>query len=74
MPIIIIIALAVALKLLEVWKFVDLSWWYIVGLMGVAFIWFEFVEKIFGLDKRKAHNVDAQRRKDRVKQTFTKKK
>ena len=74
MPIIIIIALAVALKLLEVWKFADLSWWYIVGLMGVAFIWFEFVEKIFGLDKRKAHNVDAQRRKDRVKQTFTNKK
>ena len=74
MPIIIIIALAVALKLLEVWKFADLSWWYIVGLMGVAFIWFEFVEKIFGLDKRKAHNVDAQRRKDRVKQTFNKKK
>ena len=74
MPLIIIIALAVALKLLEVWKFADLSWWYIVGLMGVAFIWFEFVEKIFGLDKRKAHNVDAQRRKDRVKQTFEKKK
>ena len=74
MPIIIIIALAVALKLLEVWKFADLSWWYIVGLMGLAFIWFEFVEKIFGLDKRKAHNVDAQRRKDRVKQTFTNKK
>ncbi len=74
MPIIIIIALAVALKLLEVWKFADLSWWYIVGLMGVAFIWFEFVEKIFGLDKRKAHNVDAQRRKDRVKQTFNNKK
>ena len=74
MPIIIIIALAVALKLLEVWKFADLSWWYIVGLMGVAFIWFEFIEKILGLDKRKAHNVDAQRRKDRVKATFQKKK
>ena len=74
MPLIIIIALAVGLKLLDVWKFADLSWWYIVGLMGVAFIWFEFVEKIFGLDKRKAHNVDAQRRKDRVKQTFNKKK
>ena len=74
MPLIIIIALAVALKLLEVWKFADLSWWYIVGLMGVAFIWFEFIEKILGLDKRKAHNVDAQRRKDRVKATFQKKK
>ena len=70
MPIILLIIALVALKYFEVWKFADLSWWWIVGVMGVAFLWFEFVEPMLGLDKRKAHNVDEQRRKDRVKKSF----
>jgi len=74
MPLIIIIALLVGLRYFEVWRFAELSWWWIVGAMALAFIWFEFIEKIFGLDKKKAHNVDAQRRKDRVKQAFDKRK
>ncbi|MDP3672532.1 MAG: TIGR04438 family Trp-rich protein [Telluria sp.] len=74
MPLIIIIVLLVGLRYFEVWRFADISWWYIVGLMVFAFIWFEFIEKILGLDKRKAHNVDEQRRKDRVKQNFEKRK
>ncbi|MDB5910289.1 MAG: hypothetical protein JWP34_4403 [Massilia sp.] len=74
MPLIIIIAALVGLRYFEVWKFADLSWWWIVGLMVFAFIWFEFIEKMLGLDKRKEHNVDEQRRKDRVKQAFDKKK
>jgi small Trp-rich protein len=74
MPFIIIIAALVGLRYFEVWKFADLSWWWITGLMVFAFIWFEFIEKMLGLDKRKEHNVDEQRRKDRVKQAFEKKK
>jgi small Trp-rich protein len=74
MPLIILIAALVGLRYFEVWKFAELSWWWIVGLMFFAFIWFEFIEKILGLDKKKAHNVDEQRRKDRVKQSFEKKK
>lgn len=70
MPIILLIIALVALKYFEVWKFAELSWWWIVGLMGVAFVWFEFIEPILGLDKRKAHNVDEQRRKERVKKSF----
>lgn len=70
MPIILLIIALVALKYFEVWKFAELSWWWIVGTMGVAFIWFEIIEPMLGLDKRKAHNVDEQRRKDRVKKTF----
>jgi len=70
MPIILLIIALVALKYFEVWKFADLSWWWIVAVMGVAFAWFEFVEPMLGLDKRKAHNVDEQRRKDRVKKSF----
>lgn len=72
MPIIILIAALIGLRYFEVWKFADMSWWWVILLMGVAFIWFEFIEKIFGLDKKKAHNVDEERRKARVKEAFDK--
>lgn len=72
MPMIIVILLLVILRYFEVWRFAELSWWWIVGLMLFAFIWFEFLEKLLGLDKRKVHNEDERRRKERVKQTFDK--
>ena len=55
MPLILLIVALVALRGFEVWRFADLSWWYIVGLMVLAFIWFEFIEKMLGLDKKKEH-------------------
>jgi small Trp-rich protein len=70
MPIILVIIALVALKYFEIWKFADLSWWWIAAVMGVAFVWFEIVEPILGLDKRKAHNEDERRRKERVKKNF----
>ena len=74
MPLIILIAALVGLRYFEVWKFANLSWWWIVLLMAVAFIWFEYIERMLGLDKKKAHDVDAKRRADRVKQAFEKRK
>lgn len=73
MPIIILFVVLGLLKFFEVWKFAEMSWWWVIGLMILAFVWFEYVEKIFGLDKKKAHNQDEQRRKDRLKKTFDKK-
>jgi small Trp-rich protein len=73
MPLIILIALLCGLRYFEVWRFAELSWWWIVGLMGFAFIWFEYIEKILGLDKKKAENVDEARRKERIKETMKKK-
>ena len=73
MPLILLIAALIGLRYFEVWKFAELSWWWIVALMVFAFIWFEFIEKMLGLDKRKEHNVDEQRRKERVAKTFEKK-
>ncbi len=70
MPLIIIIAVLIGLRYFEVWRFAEMSWWWVVGAMAFAFIWFEFIEKALGLDKKKEHNVDEQRRKDRVKSTF----
>jgi len=74
MPLILLIAALVGLRYFEVWKFADLSWGWIAGLMVLAFIWFEFIEKMLGLDKRKAHNADEERRRARVAQNFGKKK
>ena len=73
MPIILLIVALSALRYFEVWKFAQLSWWWIIALSVFAFVWFEFLEPLFGLDKRKAHNEDERRRKDRVKQNFDKK-
>ncbi len=74
MPIIILFVTLGVLKYFEIWKFAEMSWWWVIGLMAIAFIWFEYVEKIFGLDKKKTHDLDAKRRADRIKNTFDKKK
>ncbi len=74
MPVIFSILALCLLRYFEVWHFAALSWWWIVGLMVAAFLWFEFIEPMLGLDKRKAHDIDDKRRKDRIKQTFDKRK
>ena len=74
MPLILLLVALIALRFFEVWKFAALSWWWIIALAVVAFIWFEFIEKMLGLDKKKAHNIDEARRKERVKQSFDKRK
>ena len=73
MPLIIAIVLLSILKLMNVSPIAELSWWWIIGLFTVAFIWFEFGERIFGLDKR--HDAQEQlekARKERVTKTFKK--
>ena len=72
MPLIIVIALLTALRYFEVGPFANLSWWWIVGLMVVAFIWFEFIERMLGLDKRDSHDKLDKAREERVKNTFRK--
>lgn len=72
MPLIIVIALLTALRFFEVGPFAELSWWWIIGLMAAAFIWFEYIEKMLGLDKRKAHNQMEKAREERVKKAFKK--
>jgi len=72
MPLILLIATLGSLRFFEVWRFAELSWWYIVALMVFAMVWFEFIEKMFGLDKKKEHHALDSRRKARVKQAFAK--
>ncbi len=70
MPLIIVIVLLAALRFFEIGPFADLSWWWIGGLFMVAFLWFEFGEKMLGLDKKKAHDEDQKRRQERIRKNF----
>jgi small Trp-rich protein len=72
MPLIIIIVSLIALKYFEIGPFAGISWWWIAGLMAVAFIWFEFLERMLGLDKRRAHDEFEKNQQERVKKTFDK--
>jgi small Trp-rich protein len=73
MPLIIIIVSLIALKYFEIGSFfTNMSWWWIAALMAVAFIWFEFLERMLGLDKRKAHEELEKIKQERVKKTFDK--
>ena len=70
MPLILIIAGLSLLKYFEV-RFVDnLSWWWIIGLAAAAFIWFEFLERMFGYDKRRAFDEMDKAREERIKKNF----
>ena len=73
MPLIVIIAILTILKYLELDFMTNVSWWWIVGLMAVAFIWFEFLERMLGLDARRSHEQLDKARKERVKKAFQKK-
>lgn len=74
MPLIIIIALLTILKYMEVSFLDSVSWWWIVGLMAFAFMWFEFFERMLGLDKHKADTQTEMMKKNRLKRSFEKKK
>ena len=72
MPIILLILALSVMKYFEVRFVANLSWWWIVGLAGVAFIWFEFLERMLGLDKRKAFEQLDRAREARIKDRFKK--
>ncbi len=70
MPLIIITVLTAICKYFEIWRFDELSWWWVAALFALTFIWFEFLEKIFGLDKSRAHDEQDRARRERVKKQF----
>ena len=60
----------IVLKLLEISVFATMSWWWIVLVGAVAFVWFEFVERRLGLDKKKAFDEYDEARKRRIEQAL----
>ena len=70
MPLIILTFLLTILKLFEVWRFGELSWGWVFLAFIITFIWFEYLERILGLDKSRAHDMYDKIRRDRVKKEF----
>ncbi len=62
------------LKYFEISFMENVSWWWIAGLFFFTFLWFEFFERMLGLDKKKAHEKFDRIQKDRAKKTFDSKK
>lgn len=70
MLLIIPIVILYALKLLELKFMENVSWWWINGFAFAAFIWFEFLERMLGLDKRKDEMHHKKMHEARMKRNF----
>ena len=60
----------IVLKVLEISVFATMSWWWIVLIAAIAFVWFEFIERRLGLDKKKAFNEYDETKKRRIEQAL----
>ncbi len=66
-------AIMVIVKLSGFWVIATLSWWWILLPLGLAIIWFEWLERLFGLDRRSVDAAEwADQHKNRVKEQFRK--
>jgi len=71
MPFVWIGALLIVLKWLEVGPLAQWSWWWILLPLALAFAWFELIEPLFGLDRRrKVEDEYARMRKERIEANF----
>jgi len=57
MPFVWMGALLIVLKGLDVGPFGQWSWWWILLPLALAFAWFELIEPLFGLDRRKRQRM-----------------
>ena len=65
----------VLLKAADVGPVAGLSWYWVLLPLGVALIWFEVLEKLFGRDRRRLeHDELEQRRQERIEAVFGKRK
>ena len=64
-------ALALALlRYFEVGVFATVSWWWVIGLLAAAFVWFEVIERLLGLEKKKAMDEMDAAREARIKRAM----
>lgn len=57
----------IILKVLEISVFSEVSWWWVALPFGLAYLWFELVEKRLGLDKKKAFDEIEKAKKERIR-------
>lgn len=70
MKLIIVLALVYGLKFAEVSFMEQVSWWWVNGLAFIAFLWFEFIERALGLDKKNDDILHERMKKERLKREF----
>lgn len=59
------------LKWFEVGPVAEWSWWWVIAPFLASFVWFEFLEKLFGRDKRQLEMIEYQKRaQERISDTF----
>jgi small Trp-rich protein len=59
-----------ALRFFQVSVFASVSWWYVAGAFFLSFIWFEYIEKSLGLERKKAMDEMEAARKARIKRAL----
>jgi small Trp-rich protein len=60
-------AVAVLLKWFEVGPVAGLSWWWVLAPLAAAVVWFEWLERVFGFDRKQVEASDwEKRRKERI--------
>ncbi len=67
--------LSIALLLLRYFQvsvFADVSWWWVAGAFAVSFVWFEFIERALGFERKKAMDEMDSARKARIKRALEK--
>jgi small Trp-rich protein len=60
------------LRFFEVSVFATISWWWVGGAFVASFVWFEYIEKSLGLEKKKAMDEMEVARKARIKRAMEK--
>ncbi|WP_297914117.1 TIGR04438 family Trp-rich protein [Thiomonas sp.] len=65
MWILLVAILLLGLKLGAVGPFATLSWWWIAIPLGLAFLWWEIIDPMFGVSQRRAMNKVEERKAER---------
>ena len=73
MPMLIIGVILAGLKLAELGPFEKLSWWWVAVPFVLSVFWWEVIEPMFGLDKKKDHEEAEFEKKKRHSKNIAKK-
>jgi small Trp-rich protein len=64
-------AILILLKFLEVGPVAAWSWWWVLAPLAMAIFWFEVLERVLGFDQRKKeHALHDKLREERIAKTF----
>jgi small Trp-rich protein len=74
MPLVWIGLVLVLAKWLELGPFANLSWWWVLAPLAAAILWFEALQPMMGMDRKKEDRKAAAQKKARIAQAFVVKK